>query len=112
MKTGSHLRIEQFGTKAMGVELLGDPSQPEPEHFRVIFPGGEVDITRCDDGSHWVHVRRNMPTDTEVVTGDRRPGVVLDGRQDVTDKHASECHAGELDNPQLEHLAVRIGVDR
>lgn len=56
MKTGAHLKIESFGSNALGVKLLGNPQKPEPDSFRVEFPGGVVDLERCVDGSYWVHI--------------------------------------------------------
>ena len=57
------LRVTAAGEKAQQVELRGDPRNPEPDHFRVVFPGGDVDLARCDDGSYWIHVRVDRPRD-------------------------------------------------
>jgi hypothetical protein len=53
-KTGQHLKIKPLGDAVLGVELEGRPAKPEPIHFRVIFPGGVVDVTRVAEGDYWV----------------------------------------------------------
>lgn len=39
---------------------------------------------------------------------DIEPAKVSDGRIDLLHKHASEADAGDLENPDLYHLAVRV----
>lgn len=107
MKAGSHLRIESMGDAVMGVRLEGNPRKPEPDHFRVVIPGGDVDITRCTDGTYWVHVRVNNPAHPSFVFDDA-PGRITDARLDIAGKHASECDVGDFGNPGLYHLAVKI----
>jgi len=108
-KTGSHLKIESFGDAALGVTLLGNPKKPEPDHFRVNFPGGDVDIARCTDGSYWVHVavnrRGNGGHDPE-----RAEGQIKDARLDIIGKCAADCDAGDFGHEGLYHLAVRVEV--
>lgn len=43
MKTGGHLKIRSMGENALGVTLEGNPNKPEPIHFRVCSPGGDVE---------------------------------------------------------------------
>ena len=92
------LCVEQMGEVVQGVRLRGDPRNPEPMHFRVVLPFGDVDVARCSDGSYWVHVRI-----------DEGEGAVTDGRVDLRGRHATECDAGDLGHPDLYHLAVRVG---
>jgi hypothetical protein len=103
-KTGSHLRIEPMGDAVLGVTLLGDPRYPEPDHFRVVLPGGDVDIVRCDNGDYWIHVRANKPEDGQDV--DRSMGTITDARLDILGK--SRSNPGDFNNPLLHHLAVRL----
>jgi hypothetical protein len=103
------LAVRDFGEKAQGVELRGDTRNPEPEHFRVVFPGGDVDIVRCDDGSYWIHVRVDRPEDFGDA-GEGPYGRVLSGRVDVDGRHTSDLDPGLLADPGLYHLAVRIGL--
>lgn len=101
------LKIERMGDDVQGVRLYGDPKiQPEPLHFRVALPFGDVDITRCSDGQYWVHLRVNKP---ERSTFRAHAGVVTDARIDAHDKHAGTLDASVLDDPQLYHLAVKLG---
>jgi len=46
MTTGSHLKIKKMGDAVLGVELKGNPKEPEPIYFRVVLPFGHVDIVR------------------------------------------------------------------
>lgn len=105
------LTVENFGDKVQGVHLKGDRRNPEPESFRVVFPGGDVDVVRTSDDEYWVHVRVNRPEDCVVEEMDRVPGRLVDGRLDISDRHSSEVDAGDFDNPNLYHLAVRVAVE-
>jgi len=109
MKIGEHLRIEPMGTKVLGVRLLGDPSKPEPEYFRVVLPFGDVDIARMDDGSYWVHLRINQEGSHQTLADDQLAGAFLDARLDVSSLHASDCNEGDFSHPDLEHVAMRVG---
>jgi len=105
MKT---LKVEQMGTEVQGIRLLGERCNPEPTHVRIVFPGGDVDVARCDDGSYWVHVRVDSAKDAVESDGGRPAGRLVDARLDVRGKHASECDAGDFADPGLYHLAVRV----
>lgn len=107
-RTGAHLKIRRMGDTVHGVELLGDPSKPEPESFRVMFPGGDVDVVRLPSGDYWIHVRVNNPAHPNGICEDDVPGRLVDARLDVVGKHASETDAGDFADPGLYHLAVRV----
>jgi len=92
----------------MGVQLEGNKAKPEPIHFRVMFPGGDVDIVRTTDGEYWVHVRRNRPED--VIAGGGKVGHITDARLDILGMHSAEANTGDFANPNLYHLAVRVGT--
>lgn len=102
------LKIESFGTEVQGVWLRGDRRNPEPESFRVAFPGGDVDVVRTTDGEYWIHVRVNSADDARVSDGELVEGRLVDARLDVRGKHASETDAGDFADPGLYHLAVRV----
>ena len=106
MKTGAHLKIQSMGDNVLGVRLKGNPEQPEPIHFRVVLPFGDVDIVRCNDASYWVHCRVDKPSDN----GDpyRKFGKFIDARIDVIGKHASDCDSGDFGNPDAYHVAVKM----
>jgi len=97
-----------MGTAVMGVTLEGNPAKPEPEYFRVRFPGGDVDLVRLDDGSYWVHVSVNRPQDIIGNEDAAKVGKLADARLDITGKHANEANIGDFENPGLYHLAVRV----
>jgi hypothetical protein len=101
------LEVVHFGTDVQGIRLHGDPKvRPEPEHVRIAFPGGDVEVVRTMDGDYWVHVRVDEEKDTHA--GAEFVGRVVDGRVDIRGRHASECDAGDLGHPDVYHLAVRV----
>lgn len=106
MKTGSHLRIEEMGDNVLGVRLFGDPKKPEPIHFRICFPGGDLEIVRVSEGNEfWAHIRVNHPEDGW--DPDRDFGKLVAARLDILGK--SRADKGDFENPGLYHLAVKIG---
>lgn len=109
--TGSHLRIQAFGDNVLGVRLEGNPRKPEPGEFRVAFPGGDVAISRCTDGSYWVHVARNRADQTDGLCSYGQVGALTDARIDIDGRHTSELNVGDFANPDTYHVAVRIAVD-
>lgn len=108
MKT---LKVEKTADNdVQQVTLRGDHKNPDPLHLRVRFPGGDVVIARCTDGSYWVHVRAERPGNS-MDDGEGPYGRILEGRADLLDKHAAEVDPGLIGNPNLYHLAVRVGID-
>ena len=102
------LKVVSFGSEVQGVRLYGNPKiQPEPESFRVCFPGGDVDIVRTSDGDYWVHVRVDSEDDVNQESASVA-GKLVDARLDISSKSASECDAGDFAHPDLYHLAVRV----
>ena len=102
------LQVERMGDVVQGIRLHGDPKvRPEPEHVRIVFPGGEVDVARTDDGSYWVHVSVNREEDV-LTEAAEFAGQLVDARLDVRGKHAADCDAGDFTDPGLYHLAVRV----
>lgn len=106
MQTGKHLKIKSMGNAALGVELEGNPQKPEPIHFRVVLPFGDVDIVRTTDNDYWVHVRTDHPDDGW--SPDRNFGKFIDARIDLLSKHSSECDKGDFGHPDMYHMAFRI----
>ena len=46
-----------YAEQATMIHIEGDPSNPEPIHHIVKFPGGEVEIARCSDNqTYWAHI--------------------------------------------------------
>jgi len=104
------LSVQEFGTKVQGVWLKGDRRNPEPETFRVILPGGDIDVVRTSDDDYWIHVRVNVPGRTS--HSDATLGKIIDARLDIAGKHASDCDEGDFSHPDLYHLAVRVASRR
>jgi len=114
MKTGEHLRIKSFGDSVVGVELEGNPRKPEHDSFRVKFPGGEIDIERCTDGSYWIHMLVNQRDKTIEREGPGSGAVyahVSEARMHLTNKHSSEANLGDFANPGLYDVALRVVKD-
>lgn len=108
MRTGSHLKIKAMGDNVLGVELEGNQNRPEPIHFRVCFPGGDVDIVRTTDDDYWVHVRVNHEDHGMFNPGEDIPARIIDARLDLTNEHTANVNVGDFNNPNLYHLAIRV----
>jgi len=105
------LKVTSGGDDVQQVVLRGDPKkQPEPIHFRVVLPWGDVDIARCDDGTYWIHFRVDKKGDG-MDDGEGPYGRIIDARIDARDKHAGTIDAAVLSDPALYHLAVRLGPE-
>lgn len=107
MKTGQHLKIKSMGDNVLGVKLEGNKAKPEPIHFRVVLPFGDVDIVRCSDDSYWVHTRINHKKDSFHGPHDIY-GRFIDARIDVHGKHAADVNPGEFADPDAYHIAVKL----
>lgn len=104
-------KIERDGSDAARVTITGNPRNLEPTHVRIVFPGGEVEVTRASDGEgadYWCHVKINHPKDSDVLLGEAERAHVTDARIDLKNKSVDWRDAGELRNPELYHLAVRV----
>lgn len=53
---------------ALTIHVNGDKRHPEPTHLIVKFPGGHIELARCQDGSYWAHLTGN---DSECVIDSR-----------------------------------------
>lgn len=106
----STLKVRAMGTNAEGIELTGNVKSCEPQHVRITFPGGEVEVTRAVDGpnpDYWVHVALTHP-DRDGWDEDAIMGRVCDARLDQVDKSSSEANVGDLNRKELYHLALRV----
>ena len=105
------LKITKFGTDAEGIELSGNLKRCEPDHVRIVFPGGWVEVTRAADGKnpdYWVHVGIRHPNDGMHIPGEFRTGKLCDARVDMLTKHSAEVNLGELEDPNVNHVAFRV----
>lgn len=101
----NRMKVIDFGTTVQGVRLKGDRKNPEPESFRVAFPGGDVDVVRTTDGEYWVHVRVNHPEDG--AEPEREFGRLVD----TVELRGHGAHTSAIEDfrhPDLYHMAVRI----
>lgn len=98
-----------MGDAVLGVKLEGNPKKPEPIHFRIGLPFGDVDIARTTDGDYWVHVVINRPNDGH--DPDRKFGKFVNARIDIIRKHAFEANKGDFGHPDMYHLAVKVSAD-
>lgn len=107
-KTGSHLKIKPMGSHVLGVTLEGDRNNPEPDEFRVQFPGGDVSVVRCTDGTYWAHVRVDHEEHGMFIPGENVPARITEARLDIVGRNASEVDTGDFAADGLYHLAVRV----
>lgn len=104
------LKSEAMGDVACGIRITGDVRNQEPEAVRIVFPGGDVEVTRATDGpgcDYWVHVRMNRPEDVLTREG-AALGFLSDARLDQTDKHSNEANLGDFGRRELYHVALRV----
>ncbi len=79
--------------------------KPEKPYTIIGFPGGGVEIARCEDGRYWVHVavHERTPEDPAgTITGAR---IDADGR--YTDE-ANELLQGEVAKGDITHIAFLV----
>ena len=107
------LKITSFGQSAEGIALTGNPKSGEPDHVRITFPGGDVEVVRTTNGvnpDYWVHIRINHPKDGLDTPGETQHGKLTQARLDLHDTGtgSSKGNVGDFNNPNLHHLAVRV----
>jgi len=94
--------------QAHHIWMQGDKDiQNEPPEVHLHFPGGCLSVTRCSDGSYWMHGDLLDIVDPD--NGNKvRIGRVIDARIDCNGMHVNDCSTGDLYNSALEHFAVKI----
>lgn len=105
---GKHLKVISMGSNVKGVKLRGDVDTPEDIHFRVMFPGGDVDIVRTTDNDYWIHVRVDHPEDGGNPERPVQDARITDARLDLKNKATSQVDVGDFNSSELYHLAVRV----
>jgi hypothetical protein len=102
------LTIRKAAPDVQEIVLLGDARRrPEPMHVRLRFPGGELELVRCADGSYWAHVYVATP-DNEGWDPNAIMGQLAEARLDIHGEATSQADVGDFEDPGLYHLAVRI----
>jgi hypothetical protein len=90
------------------IHVRGDKTkQLEPSEHRIHFPGGYIGVTRTSEGEYWAHVGINREFDGDT---EKDPGRLTGARLDVSGKSTSAAVLGDLANPDLEHLAIRVAL--
>ena len=88
-------------------ELYGDPARkPEKPYTIILFPGGSVEISRCTNGSYWIHVA----TDIGVPGGPK--AAISEARIDATGRYCEATNAAlaeEIARGAVNHIAFLIG---
>ena len=79
---------------AVTVTFKGDRKNPEPHTGVIKFPGGHVEVSRCDDGTYWAHIN--------TVSGAN----IVGGRIDRTDR--VDAVESIKDADKINHIAIRI----
>lgn len=102
------LKTKSFGVDCEGIQLEGNPKNPEPTHTRITFPGGDVDVVRTSNGEYWVHVRVNRDDSTSYDPC-APTGELVDGRIDLSQGYPTDAQKSALNDSKLQHLAIRIG---
>ncbi len=107
----------QTGTECNKVEiggtttLFGDPNiRPEKPYTIICFPGGDVEIARCDDGTYWVHVAVRR----DEITGQNAR--IVNARIDASSQRycdeANTAMRSEIEQGDINHIAFRIEPHR
>jgi hypothetical protein len=109
-------QVEQIGDKVFAVRIKGSVAEPEMEMFRIVFPWGDVEVTRATDGEpeppdYWVHLRLNRPGTGFFIPGETEAGALQKARIDIVGQHVSDVSVGDLEHPDLYHVAFRAGPD-
>lgn len=104
------MKAKKLGDNAVGLVITGKRKNREPDHVRIMFPGGDVDVVRSENGDHpdyWVHIRINNPDHPSFSPG-TQPAELVDARLDQTDKHVNESDVGDFGRKELYHMAIRV----
>lgn len=104
LQGGTELNKAKIGGTTV---LFGDPKiRPEKPYTIITFPGGDVEIARCDDGTYWVHVAVRR----DDVTG--QDASIIRGRIDAsTQRYADEANAvinAEIEQGDINHIAFLV----
>ena len=93
---------------ATTIIIVGDKRNPEPTHLIAQFPGGYVEIARCQDGSYWIHAHRN--TEACEATG-KVPGAVVGSRVDWSPKFFAGRSIPQLPGQEeIRGMSLRIAA--
>lgn len=86
--------------------LYGDPAiKIEQAYTIILFPGGSIELSRCEDGTYWLHAatHQDMPSDPMAT--------ITEARVDATDRYCDQANAAineELGKGGVNHIAFRF----
>jgi hypothetical protein len=93
------------------IVIRGDRGDPEPAYAIIKFPGGHVEVTRASNGGgYWAHLSINPPR--RAIPGDDPAGMVTESRVDFHERSARRDIPELTAAAELEHVALRIEVER
>lgn len=92
------------------IYLCGDKAQPEPGEFYIHFPGGQIGVSRCSDGTYWAHFA--LEDEKEDGEGRIKKSKIIDARIDCKDLHAGEMNIGDMARADCDHVAIKIELLR
>ena len=94
---------------AVAIIFAGDKSTPEPSEARILFPGGDIGVTRTSDGNYWAHfdIERGRHV-TPDMPGHEHRGEIVDARIDKENEHTSADSGAPLMDQHIEHVAILI----
>lgn len=103
-QSGSEVNKVRIGAQNT---LFGDPRvKPEKPYTIVTFPGGDVEIARCTDGTYWVHVAVRR----DEVTGQNAS--IIRARIDAnSQRYCDEVNAiinTEIEGGDIGHIAFLV----
>jgi len=87
-------------------ELFGDPKiKIEKPYTILLFPGGTVELSRCDDGNYWVHIA------TQAMLAGEPAGRITEARIDADGRYcdlANGALKAEIIEGGVNHIAFKI----
>ena len=99
--------LKAIGNNTMQhIYIKGNPEEPEPGEFYIHFPGGQIGISRCTDGSYWAHL--NLEDEKPDGSGREKKSNIVMARVDCKDLHTSEASIGDMARPDCYHIAIKI----
>lgn len=108
MTKTANKKYAKGGSDAYVIHVYGDKTtQLEPTEHRIHFPGGYIGVTRTTKNEYWVHIGVHTSFDG---CEENLPGRLVDARIDLLDKPTHEADLGDLNNSNLEHLAILVKV--
>ena len=88
------------------IYIKGDKTEPEPQEFYIHFPGGQIGVSRCTDGTYWAHL--SLEDEKEDGSGRIKKSNIIDARIDCKDLHINEMDIGDMKRPDCYHIAIKI----